>query len=84
MELVKGRGGRALEAQAEVVKGRGGRVLEAQTEQLGWNALLSGLGDEVREVLDWGGRIIEKCSREQWKGFEQKKKIWFSVAAVVE
>lgn len=31
MELVKGRGGRALEAQAEVVKGRGGRVLEAQT-----------------------------------------------------
>lgn len=52
-------------------------MLGAYEEQWGWKALSSGLGDEVRKVLEGG-------NGEQLEDFEQKKKLWFTLEAVAE
>lgn len=86
-ELVKGRGGRALEAKTELVKGRGARWQSARCfwGAVGWNALLSGPGDEMREVLGQGrgenygegsnGRVLSKRKRSGllWQPWRNKQ-----------
>lgn len=59
-ELIKGRGGRALDSKAELVKGRGGRALDAFAEQLG--GMHCGVDWKVREVLG----EMENYGEMQW------------------